>query len=40
MEKKTLKYPEKFIIVILNQKREYSLSIFALVGCYAVLTGS
>jgi len=36
----TLKYPEKFKIVILNQKRKYSLLIFALVGCYTVLTGS
>jgi len=36
----TLKHPEKFKIVILNQKRKYSLLIFILVGCYAVLTGS
>jgi hypothetical protein len=39
MMEETLQYPEKFKIVILNKKK-YSLLIFALVGCYAVLTGS
>jgi len=40
MMEETLKYPEKFKTVILYQKRKYSLSIYTLVGCYTVLTGS